>query len=83
MLNLYVDNRTQEILGDISIVRHVITNSLFTFQPIKLLASMTVRSAKQAVTCLMFRSSIKKQTVLFGEVGTHCFAEKTSGDYGG
>ena len=63
-------------------VQHVEMRSVFTFQPIKLIVSTTVKRGKDCCLVLNIPSQDKKPTImLFGGDGTHCFARKTSRDY--
>ena len=67
-----------EKLSEMCIVQHVETKFVFTFQPIKLLFSTTVKNAKPLNN--PFKDP-KPRNMLFGGDGTHFFARKTSCDY--
>ena len=73
---------TSGLLG-MCIVANVETKIVLTFQPLKRLVSTILKSAKPAVTFWKFlwRTKNKPTIMLFGGVGTHCFARKSSPDY--
>ena len=64
------------------IVQHVELKSVFTFQPIKLTSFYDCKKCKACCHVLNIPFKDQKLTILlFGGVGTHCFARKTSRDY--
>ena len=56
----------QEMLLDTCIVQNALKKSVFTFQPTKILVSTPVKSAKLALTCLIFflRNKIRQYPYL-------------------
>ena len=63
------------------IIQHVQTTSLFTFQTKKMnFYDYEKCKACSRVLNIPFMDHIPKNILFVGD-GTHCFAEKTSGDY--
>ena len=64
------------------IIQHIQSRKVFTFEPKNVLVSLTISSAKPALTCLIPHFLDRKPTnILFGGNVTTCFSRKRSCDY--